>query len=254
MGRPKKDAKEIPNKTLAERDQLIEEYRGYVHSVVKRLIRYVGLSAKHHEEYVSAGYLGLVEAAERYDLNSTRTFKQYAFLRIRGAIIDNIRKSANHTAHAYRKLKALGAFQNLQESNLEDRLANSSSANHTRDTDQERSRSERLAGLYQLIAKGAVAYRLSLSDVGKEISDLPSTAKNPEEKILSREKTKEFMKMLTTLSEKERLIVEQYYFKEKSFIEIADEFEGMSKSWVSRLHTRALEKIKVVYLEDNPSL
>jgi RNA polymerase sigma factor (sigma-70 family) len=56
--------------------------------------------------------------------------------------------------------------------------------------------------------------------------------------------------LIATLPEKERLIVEDYYLKEKSFVEIANENGGMSKSWVSRLHSRALELLKERLLEE----
>ena len=45
------------------------------------------------------------------------------------------------------------------------------------------------------------------------------------------------------------MILEEYYFNEKSFSEIMEEYAGMSKGWVSRLHTRGLAMLKKRYHE-----
>ena len=69
------------------RKNLVEEFQEYVHAVVGRLMRAVNLPTHMEDEFVAAGYLGLVEAASRFDRDSGKKFKSYAFLRIRGAVI-----------------------------------------------------------------------------------------------------------------------------------------------------------------------
>jgi RNA polymerase sigma factor for flagellar operon FliA len=49
---------------------------------------------------------------------------------------------------------------------------------------------------------------------------------------------------VATLPEKERTIIEQYYFHDRKFSDIATQSAGLSKSWVSRLHDRALATLK----------
>jgi DNA-directed RNA polymerase specialized sigma subunit len=50
--------------------------------------------------------------------------------------------------------------------------------------------------------------------------------------------------LVATLPEKERMIIEQHYFHDRSFVEIANNYAGLSKSWVSRLHDRALSILR----------
>lgn len=218
------------------RDELIAEYQQYVHSIARKLIRSMGLPSDVFDEFVSAGYLGLVEAASRFDPNGGRAFKSFAFLRIRGAIIDHIRDNSQLPPRTYRKLRALEAAQEERE-RLEESLQNSTSRPE-----------ERLAHSLEFLARGALAFRLSMQDVEDEVA-AAQTVDSPEAQVLEQEFGDELRALVETLPEKERLVVEEYYFNDKPFTQIADEYEGMSKSWVSRLHSRALALLKERYLE-----
>src|SRR5437868_836485 len=98
---------------FAHRDCLIEEYQSYVHQVARKLIHLMNLPFELLDEIVSSGYVGLVEAAERFNASQGVDFRTYAFLRIRGAMIDNIRNTSDLTGKAYKSAKALKAVQEL---------------------------------------------------------------------------------------------------------------------------------------------
>ena len=226
------------NRAINKND-LILEYQDFVHFIAGKLISTMKLPKSSFEEYVSAGYLGLVEAAERFDPRQGTSFKNYAFLRIRGAIIDSIRKSSDISGEAYRQARAFEAIQDIREEELlEESQENSPISNK-----------ETLARTLVHVAKGALVFRISMSS--EELEDIPDeeSEDNPEKILSLKQDLKEIRKNLATLSEKERLIIEEYYFKDKSFTEIAREYEGMSKSWVSRLHTRALSKLQMSFSE-----
>lgn len=223
----------------ARRDALIEEYQRYVHSLVGKFIHAMGLPIDLQDEYISAGYLGLVEAAERYNPESGVDFRNYAYLRIRGAVIDSIRSSTNLSGKAYRMMKALEAANHIRAQEVE------SSGQHSKE--------ENLAKVLEFASKGALAYRLSLVDAEEEVSTLSAEYGDPEQELVQKQEQQKFSNLVATLPEKERLIISEYYFKGKSFSEIAQSYEGMSKSWVSRLHTRALDLLKERYLESSGS-
>jgi len=226
---------------LSTRDELISEYRSYVHKLVTSLIHKMSLPTKLYDDLVSAGYLGLVEAAERYDKAAGKEFRSYAFLRIRGSIIDSLRESSEFSGRAYRYAKALQAAQDLKEEDQRKHKQISSDA--TLD----------LARVFDYASKGALAFRMSMSDVNEEVSEKVTSESNPEETLASKQKFAGLRKLIEELPEKERIVLEEYYYNEKTFSEIADEHEGMSKSWVSKLHSRAIDMLKEQYLTDSLS-
>jgi len=222
---------------FSARDELIDDYRSYVQKIVAILIKKMGLPSKLFDDLVAAGYLGLVEAAERYDEKLGKEFRSYAFFRIRGAVIDSLRESSEFSGRAYRYAKALQAVQQLQEEG------------HSRAKLTSGDASLDIARIFDYAAQGALAFRMSMSDVDEEVSSMAASNPNPEEELATRQDIAGLKELIKDLPRKERLVLEEYYFKEKSFAEIADDHEGMSKSWVCKLHSRGLGMLKQQYFK-----
>jgi RNA polymerase sigma factor FliA len=91
---------------------------------------------------------------------------------------------------------------------------------------------------------------LSLTDITQEAADLPARELDPEAQLLKKQSAQRFRQIIDKLPVQEREIIEDYYFRNKSFHQIAEELGGVSKSWISRLHARAIERIKKRYFED----
>lgn len=218
---------------LLARNKMVVQYQGFVEVVVTRLIRSMGLPVSMKDDFVSAGYVGLVEAAGRFDPARGFDFKTYAYQRIRGAIIDHIRTSCDLKGYMYRKFKAFEAAHELREQSLEGSQPN------TGTTTQERS-----TGALEYLEKVAVGFTLAVQNDDEEV-DSPEQEKQDPEKLLEKKReAKKIKEIIATLPEKERTIIEQYYFRDKKFVEIASDFGGYSKSWVSRLHDRALGMLR----------
>lgn len=222
-----------------KRNSLVEAYQTYVHYVVGKLVRSMGLPTSAVEDLRAAGYLGLLEAADRFDENSGVEFKNYAYLRVRGAIIDSIRNQYGNSARAYRYARALRGMQELRETEL------ATGINQTPDPNK----AERLAKVLEYASKGALAFRLSMCEAEEEVSEVKDESPSPEDRLSNIQESKLIRKLVATLPRKERLIIEGYYFNEKSFKKLANSKVGLSKSWTSRLHGRALTKLKQLYLE-----
>ncbi|MCB0317387.1 MAG: sigma-70 family RNA polymerase sigma factor [Bdellovibrionales bacterium] len=220
-------------KQALTRDELIIQFKDFVHFVVGRLISTMKLPNSMFEELTSAGYLGLVEAAERYDSTQGTNFKNYAFLRIRGAVIDSIRKSSDISGEAYRHAKAFEAIQTLREEESYD---------HHNSTKQSKSK---LAKALNHIAKGALVFRINMpTEELEEVYNSDCSKNDPETQLELKEYSKKIFNAMKKLSEKERIIIEEYYFNDYSFAEITKKHKGLSKSWVSRLHSKAIEKLQ----------
>ena len=230
------------NKSLEKRDALIEEYRDYVQAILGSLIQTMGLPGKNFEEFEAAGYLGLVEAASRFDFRSGREFKFFAFLRIRGAIIDSIRECADVSGVAYHRARAFQAAHKYRE--VQSEPASDTVEGSTK------------GGLNQVLdaaAAGLLAFRLSVVDVEDELSGHTENPHDPETQLTRKRDREKILQFLATLPAKERFIIEEFYFKDKSFVEIAQEYEGMSKSWISRLHARALDRFRAFLMQEEQS-
>ena len=217
------------------RDTLVEEHRVFAEEVVRRLIRAMHLPREMYDELLSAAYLGLVEAAGKYEPDRGVSFRQFAYLRVRGSVIDLLRENSDISPHAYRYCKALKAASDarIQDQEVASQLVNRA----------QRSKTEKLAGIMNVAAKGAIAFRLAYENWEEEVAEERDCGLNPEEALSKLRDSKKLRELVETLPEKERMIVESYYFEDKSFVEIVNENEGLSKSWVSRLHSRALRRI-----------
>ena len=79
------------NKTQELREQLILEYAPLVKLVAGRLSMYLGFNVE-YDDLVGYGIFGLIDAIDKFDLMKDVKFETYASLRIRGAILDQIRK------------------------------------------------------------------------------------------------------------------------------------------------------------------
>ncbi len=235
------DAVEGPQ-NLRQRNELIEQYQGYVKATVRKLIAYMGLPANRFDDFVSAGYLGLVEAAGRFDSRTNDSFQNYAFLRIRGAVIDSIRRDSDLRGVAYKRARALAAAHEIRMEQL-NRPAqlNSPSKEPSSTTDLEQ--------ILDLASKTALTHRLSFCDAEDELNASDNAAPTPEQEYEKKESDERIHRLLATLPDKERLILENFYFKDMSFTDIAQHHAGLSKSWVSRIHDNGLAKLKALLLK-----
>lgn len=217
---------------LDGRNDLIEQFRFYVVKIVSRLMVVMGLPSEWREDFVAAGYLGLVEAASRFDKNCGVDFRTYAFHRVRGAVIDSVRRSCSVSSRAYRILRHLEAASDIRSVEL-------SGPKNVSDE-------ERLAHIVDYLSQSAFAYRLqgvinSPPLEEREISD-------PEQDYIKGEKEIRIRAVLEELPKLERDIIRQHYFEGKRFSEIAESMPGTSRSWISRLHSRGLKRLKELYL------
>jgi RNA polymerase sigma factor for flagellar operon FliA len=233
IGKFKVKRNEFSASQLLERDELIEQYRDYVDVVVSRLIRKMGLPSHQKDDFIAAGYLGLVEAAGKYDARKCPDFKGYAFLRIRGAIIDSIRRNCLVSGSSYRKIRALQLAheQRMEEWEASDRaVASKSDAGAPK-------------GAIDTLLQGATIFKLAgllaKDELAGDVDD-----QDPETILELREKREKIRALVATLPEKQRTVIEHMYFQERSLSETAKEVAGLSKSWVSRIHDKALETLR----------
>jgi len=206
-----------------------EESLAWIQQLARQIITRFELPGSELDELVAAGSLGFVEASERYDPDKGIPFKSFAQLRVRGSMIDALRRNADLSARGRRYAKALEAANDL---NL-----TQSAGEQTKDARQN------LARTLARLADGAIAFRLSLDDPESSV-ELPDQEPDPEDRFIQQEHLGKLRESLLTLDETERTILTDYYFNDKSFIAIARELD-ITKGWVSKIHKKALQKLQV---------
>lgn len=223
------------------RNKLIVHYLPIVKSAAAQLRTMAG-SLLEQEDLTDQGVLALMECLDRYDPDRGARFETYAFVRVRGAMIDYIRSQdwVPHRARNFQK-KVDEAFsilshEKMREPDVKDvagylDLPVEKVENHIKYMNHAAvlSFESVLQDMTAIFAKGEL-----------EAGDMDG---KPEESLFY----KEMMEMLTAaidaLGEKERLVITLYYYEELKYSEIA-EVMGIGQSRVCQIHSRAIGKLK----------
>jgi RNA polymerase sigma factor FliA len=180
----------------------------------------------------SFGREGLLQAARSFDASRGVPFRRWANVRIRGAMIDGLRQWGNLPRRLYRELRGVEAADRVLETYDEEDAASPATTPEAADARL----TSYLAGMATAIAVGTLvaAPRESVSAEGHEVS--------PEDRLAEAEILARVKRIVTTLPAQERTLVERHYFAGDTLDEAAASL-GLSKSWGSRLHARAIEAI-----------
>lgn len=208
-----------------QRDALVIAHQGLVRRVARTMVR----SVPRHvtvDDLVSFGQFGLLDAANRYDASRGVQFNTFAYYRIRGAIFDQVRKEHGQDPVYRAKMGARAAVDDL----LEERAAEGASSADALDA------ARALAGLLE-----ETATALLLEETAAAM--MPPEAPSPEAAAMHQDTAREIREALVGMPEKERGLVEKVYL-EGLTIEQAGIQLGMTKGWASRLHARALGRLR----------
>ncbi len=208
--------------------------------LVNILARQITAAAGHSlelDELVSYGREGLLLAARRFDSTRGVPFRAYAYYRVHGAIIDGIRTMAPLPRRLHERFKALEAGALCSEGAAEDAFGTPA---------QSRTSAEAEAALGEHLANMATAMSLGL--IGKRVrgdGGEPTTedrAPTPEEAVGRVELLSFVARELESLPYQEAELVRRHYLEGDRFDRVAEDL-GLSKSWASRLHTRAIARL-----------
>lgn len=229
-------------KSDALREQLIIEYVPLVKVVAGRLSMYLGYNVE-YEDLCSYGVFGLIDAIDKFDQEKDVKFETYASLRIRGAILDQIRK-----------LDWIPRTVRQRQRQIETAMRELESENGRPATDAELAVrvgiSEDELNEWQSQCKvGNVVSLNEYLETGADISNEAAGAsrhfETPENVFLKEELKGKLLEALELLTEKEKNVVIFYYYEELTLKEISNVMD-VSESRVSQLHTKALNKMKGV--------
>ena len=223
----------------ADSPEVLDRFNGALDLVTKiagQLQSSMGCAVQ-RDELLSCGQSGLLDAARRFDTEKGVPFRAYATLRIRGSMIDGVRASAPLPRRAYERLRGLGAIDRVNEGALEDAYSPGASEMSAEAADQ--ALADHLASLATAMAIGMVATPVRGDD--NKLTAL-SREQSPEDIASDAEIRETVRRSLVGLPYQEAELVRRHYLEGERFDAVAAEL-GLSKSWASRLHTRALMRL-----------
>lgn len=221
------------------REQLIIEYSKLVKIVAGRMNMYLGGNIE-YDDLVSYGIFGLIDAIDKFDLDKKVKFETYASLRIRGAILDQIRKMDWIPRTIRQKQKKIDmAIKQLE--NISGIVPKDGEIAKLLGITED----ELLTWYAQLDITNVISLN-EFVDQGMEPAmdsrrntffDQPEVAVEKEELKLA------LRKSLELLSEKEKKVILLYYYEDMTLKEISEILE-VTESRISQLHTKSLRKLK----------
>ena len=230
------------NPTPALREKLIIEYSPLVKIVAGKMSMYLGNNVE-YDDLVSYGIFRLIDPIDKFDVHKDVKFETYASLRIKGAILDQIRKMDWIPRTIRQRQRALDTatkeiWQRTGRQPTDEELAEELGM-----TEDE---------YYSFISALKITNLVSLNEFMEAGGNEPAmdTKKNsyfeqPEEKVSREELSAKLNEALGVLTDREKKVILLYYYEDLTLKEISEVMD-VSESRVSQLHTKALKKMRKV--------
>ncbi len=221
-------------KNSTKANERIAEYLPMVARIVQRVVTYLKPPLS-FEDLVSAGMVGLVKAARDYDPAHQADFKTYAYIRIRGAVLDELRGWSFVPANHSREIRqAYEAGRKITEQ----------TGSTPRDSELAAKLGIGVEKLYKTFENARAQHFASIDDdMGQNASLanlLPATATpKPDEQVERRELVRKLAEAISQLEDRKRQIIILYYQQNLTMKQIAEVFE-ITEPRVSQLHASAL--------------
>jgi RNA polymerase sigma factor for flagellar operon FliA len=221
------------------RDQIVSEHLGLVHHIARRMQRQLSTEAS-LDDLVSAGSVGLLNAAENFDASRGLAFSTFAMPRIRGAILDDLRSQDRVPRSVRRKARAMTA-------------AREKVTQRTGRIGTEREVAEELGvgveTVWEWNTDVAAADRVSMdahSSADEDSVGAWQFAADDEaaDDAVAREDLADRLRVaLETLPARERQVIALYYYEDLTQQQIAQVLH-VTESRVSQLRTQAIKRLR----------
>lgn len=221
----------IKERSVELKNELVMHYIDQVKSIVLRMVPTYGAYSS-YDDMLSCGILGLMDAIDKYDASKNVKFEYYAAMRIKGEIIDNVRKQDWAPSSLRRKIKAISNACG----ELEYRY-------HRTPTDEEIAEYLGLDEdkVQKTLEKSHMFNIIYFEEMTQDdhLWESPDPNESMEETVERGEMVKVLGRFIDSLSEKERMVITLYYYEEMTLKEIA-QLLGVSESRASQIHSKAV--------------
>jgi RNA polymerase sigma factor for flagellar operon FliA len=215
-------------------EQVVAEYAGLVLDTGQQLIQQLQCPVD-LDDLAGWGYQGLLEAFQRFDPDMDVTFASFAFYRIRGAMYDGLRSTGWAVRGTAIQVRDTMAINEYLESNL---MANASMP-------QNKTFADSVNYLDRMVGDC-----VTICLVQNHHLELVASIERPTQAddAARREIARALTAAMRQLSDNERTVMVRYHVEDEAMSDIAQDM-GYSKSWVSRINARALDKVRKILFE-----
>jgi len=216
--------------------QLIDLHSDLVKKIAFHLLARLPASVE-VDDLIQSGMIGLLESARKYDVTKGASFETFAGIRIRGAMLDDLRKGdwVPRSVHKNSRLISTTIAK------IEKKTGENATA-----TDIASELDISINEYQQMLRDVSCAKIIPYEDLVNSEAEMPSTDSRDDQvfqSVSSNEFSSKLVDMIKSLPEKESLVLALYYDEELNLKEIGSVL-GVSESRVSQIHSQALHRLK----------
>jgi RNA polymerase sigma factor for flagellar operon FliA len=213
--------------------ELIEKYRYKVRVIALKMARDLPASVDHEDLY-SMGFLGLLDAADKFDETKGARFETYAEFRIRGSIIDELRKQDWVPRSARDRMSAVQAASDAVESRTGKKPSNGEISKEMKMP---------LGKFQEMLQNLGSQTLINIEDHPELAHKEDPTTTDPFREVVRKEARAVIDRLIKNLPEQEQTVLKLYYYRGLNLREISS-IMGVTESRVSQIHTRAVFSLK----------
>lgn len=211
------------------------------------VVKYIAISMRNMyikyadvDDIINEGMIALMAAIDQFDLSKNVKFETYASIKVRGAVIDYIRKQDWVPRQLRRFSKELDIAYSELYMKLDRNPTNFELAEYMDMTEDKFNKSMADVSGTVTLSFEQLLYEDNF-DFGDET--LPDGVSTTEQRLYGQELQGIIAQAIDTLNEKERLVISLYYYERLKFSDIAKVLD-LSDSRVSQIHTKAITTLK----------
>jgi len=220
--------------SVEQQDRLVEQYAPLVKRIAYHLLGRLPSSVQ-VEDLMQAGMIGLLEASRKFDFGKGASFETYAGIRIRGAMLDEVRKGDWAPRSVHRNTRMVSDAMRAVEARL---------GRDAKDHEVAAELDMSLEEYYAILSDTAGSKLFSFDDLLE--AGAPADVQGGEEPLsgLQDERFRAaLVEAIDGLPERERLLLSLYYDEELNLKEIGAVL-GVSESRVSQLHSQCAARLR----------
>lgn len=219
------------------KSELVEQHAALVKRIAYHLIARLPASVD-VEDLIQAGMIGLLDASHQFDSSQGASFETYAGIRIRGAMLDEIRRNDWAPRSVHRKAREISNTMHVIEQQK---------GRNASDTEVAQAMGLDISEYHQQLQDSTGHQLFSLDEFSDNdeahahpISSGPAA---PEEEVQQDDFQQAMVQAIDSLPERERLLMSLYYNDELNLKEIG-EVLGVSESRVSQIHSQTVIRLR----------
>jgi RNA polymerase sigma factor for flagellar operon FliA len=219
--------------------------------LVERVVNRIGIKSQEYEkgDLFNIGVIGLMDALHKFDASKKVPFESYAAIRIRGAIIDEVRKNAKLSRYKMARVNAYYQVKQRLEQELKREVTDNEICKELEIDSKQLG--EIFDSIHYLASMSLEDTLFNQEDEGIELKDTikDTSIVSAEEQMLEVEHKQALQVGIQKLTEREQLLLSLYYKEELTLIEIAEVLD-VSIARVSQIHGKTISKLKQIIQEE----